>query len=296
MKYINDNDMLMLNAYSTAPSLAIAGDNVFRLVTDDTKQSKAISKYLNFDGITAVIVLWRNDNYGQGLYNAFKTDFEASGGTVIGGISYPISTTDFTSLATDLNEQIILAKAQHGAENVGVCLFGFEESVMVFESAINSSDLASINWYGCDGNAVLNDLATNSQTAGFAVTVNFTAPNVGIGTADYTPKNAADLSARIEQATGLQPNVNTLSAYDAVKIMGNCFLATNNHEVERMKSVLPQVCVSYNYLGISRELNDAGDLLRANYIFWRIEPAGQSYVWETYATYFAEGEFVELKH
>lgn len=297
MTYINDHEMLMLNAYSTAPSLAIVGDNIFRLVTDDTKQSKAISKYLNFDGIEAVIVVWRNDNYGQGLSDTFIPDFEASGGNIINSVGYPVSTADFSSLAGNLNNQIILAKAQYGADKVGVCLFGFDESALMFEAALAQSDLATVQWYGCDGNAVLNDIATNPQTAGFAVQVNFTAPNVGIGTADFTPKNAAELSARIQQATGLQPNVNTLTAYDAVRIMGYCYLAADNLQISSMKNVLPQICASYNYLGISRELNDAGDLLNANYIFWRIEPVtGSTYDWNTYATYFADGEYIELKH
>lgn len=296
MDQINNKGMLMLNAYSTAPSLAIPSDNIFRLVPDDTKQSKAISKLLEFDGIEVVIAVWRNDNYGLGLFNAFKTDFELSGGLILNSISYPANTTDFSVIAASLNNQIIQAKIQFGADNVGVCYFGIDESTAMFSAALTQSDLGSINWYGCDGNAVLNDMASDPQVAGFAKLVNFTALNVGIGTADFTPKNTAALSSRIQLSTGLQPNVNTLSAYDAVRILGYCYLATGNQDIGHLKSVLPLICTSYNYLGISRELNMAGDLMNANYIFWRIEANGASYEWRTYATYFAEGDYIEMKN
>ena len=296
MDYINVHQMLMLNAYSTAPSLAIMDDNIFRLVTDDTKQSKAISKYLNFDGISAVIVVWRHDNYGQGLSEAFATDYVVAGGTLINSIPYDFSTTEFSSLTSELNSQIIAAKSQYGTENVGICCFGFDETTMLFEDASAQSDLGTVKWYGCDGNAVINEMASNPVSAAFALQVNFTALNVGLGTADFTPKNAANLSERVQLATGLQPNVNTLSAYDAVRILGNCYLATNNQEVELIKSVLPEICSTYNFLGITRELNEAGDLLNANYIFWKIETSGSSKIWNTSATYFADGDYIELKH
>ncbi len=292
---INNKEMLMLNAYSTAPSLAIPGDNLFRLVPDDTKQSKAISKLLHYDGKNAVIVVWRNDNYGYGLYNAFKSDFESSGGTIINSINYPVNTNDFNLIAADLNDQVVQAKAQFGANKVGICYFGTDESTPMLNAAIAQSDLGSVNWYGCDGNAVLNDMVGNQPVANFAMQVNFTAPNVGIGTARFTPKKTAELSQRIEQATGLQPNVNTLSAYDAVRILGYCYLTTGSLQVASMKSVLPEICASYNLLGISRELNEAGDLLNANYIFWRIEKSGDVNQWETYATYFADGDYIEIK-
>ncbi len=296
MNFINDRGMLMLNSHSTAPSLAIAGDNIFRLMTDDTRQSKAITKYLDFDEIEAVIIVWRNDSYGEGLFNALTPDFEATGGTVFSSISYPANTTDFTTLAADLNEQVIQAKNQYGAGKVGVCCFAIEETSLIFDAATAQSDLVTVPWYGCDGNAVLNDITASTQNAEFAVQVNFTAPAMGIGTASYTPKNAAELTTRIQTATGLQPNVSTLNTYDCVRIMGYCYLAAGSIQVEHMKSVLPQICASYNYLGISRELNEAGDLLNANYIFWRIEAVGESYEWDTYATYFADGEYIELKN
>ena len=44
--YADSNNMLLISQSSTAPELAIAGDNVFRFVTDDTRQGPAIARAL----------------------------------------------------------------------------------------------------------------------------------------------------------------------------------------------------------------------------------------------------------
>ena len=44
--YANNNGILLVSHSSTAPSLAIKGDNDFRFVPDDTHQSKAISSLM----------------------------------------------------------------------------------------------------------------------------------------------------------------------------------------------------------------------------------------------------------
>ena len=42
--YADKNDILLVSHSSTAPSLAIPGDNLFRFVPDDTHQGEAITK------------------------------------------------------------------------------------------------------------------------------------------------------------------------------------------------------------------------------------------------------------
>jgi branched-chain amino acid transport system substrate-binding protein len=78
--YADNNDVILLSHSSTAPSLAIEGDNVFRFVPDDTHQANAISRLMWDDGIRIVIPFWRNDVYGSELLQAVKKNFENMGG------------------------------------------------------------------------------------------------------------------------------------------------------------------------------------------------------------------------
>ena len=78
--FADKNDIILFSPSSTAPSLAIEGDNVFRLVPDDSHQAKAISKMMWEQGIRVIIPFWRNDVYGSELMRAVRANFQAMGG------------------------------------------------------------------------------------------------------------------------------------------------------------------------------------------------------------------------
>jgi branched-chain amino acid transport system substrate-binding protein len=52
---------VLISQGSTASSLSIAGDNIFRLVPDDTREAVAMTTMLRADGIRALIPVWRTD-------------------------------------------------------------------------------------------------------------------------------------------------------------------------------------------------------------------------------------------
>jgi branched-chain amino acid transport system substrate-binding protein len=68
--FADENDVLLISHSSTAPSLAIAGDNLFRFVPEDRQQGEAIAKKMWNDGIPIVVPMWRNDIYGNELYKS----------------------------------------------------------------------------------------------------------------------------------------------------------------------------------------------------------------------------------
>ena len=53
--FADKNGLILISPSSTAPSLAIEGDNVFRFVPDDSHQAKAISKIMWDHGIRVVV-------------------------------------------------------------------------------------------------------------------------------------------------------------------------------------------------------------------------------------------------
>jgi ABC-type branched-subunit amino acid transport system substrate-binding protein len=100
---------------------------------------------------------------------------------------------------------------------------------------------------------------------------------------------------KISELSGIYPDTYSLNSYDAVQILGQAYDIVQSYNTELIRNVLPTVCSTYNYVGLSRKLNSSGDLETANYIFWTIKPGMGKYYWETYATYVAEGDYIRIK-
>src|SRR5216117_4395255 len=104
--YADAHNILVISQGSTASSLAIPGDNIFRLCPDDVLEAKAIVALMQHDGIQAIAPLWRNDAGNNGLHDSVKAQFEALGGTVTQGFQYEPTTTDFSAATSSIASQI----------------------------------------------------------------------------------------------------------------------------------------------------------------------------------------------
>src|SRR5881227_3097686 len=108
--YADAHNILVISQGSTASSLAIPGDNIFRL--------------------------WRNDAGNNGLHDSVKAQFEALGGTVASGFRYETTTTDFSAATSSIASQITtLVGGGTDASTIAVYLAAFDEVVDVFHAA-----------------------------------------------------------------------------------------------------------------------------------------------------------------
>jgi branched-chain amino acid transport system substrate-binding protein len=293
--FVNQNQMLALTCFSSSPSLAVNDDYIFRLITDDNVQGQALVKMMEYDTIHALIPIWREDTYGTGLYQTVKQKFQEQGGTVMQGISYNTSDTSYLELVQQVAPQVTSAIGTFGASHVAVILISYQEAAGFLGAAAVKNDLSLVKWYGCDANVQKASVTSDSAAASFARSVRFLAPIMGIGTADKLPATAQNLSDKIFFKTGLHPDAYALTAYDAVQIYGLAYDIVRSYSSKLIKTVLPSVCESYNYLGISRKLNPAGDLSTANYIFWNVVRVQSGFGWDTFATYMADGDYILIR-
>ena len=65
--YANQEGVILLSPSSVASSLAIADDNLFRLVPSDGNQAAAVTALFDYDGIETIIPVLRDDVWGDGL-------------------------------------------------------------------------------------------------------------------------------------------------------------------------------------------------------------------------------------
>jgi len=295
-KYADDNDILLFSP-STAPSLAIPGDNVFRFVPDDTNQGKAIANKMWQDGIRVVVPFWRSDLWGNDLYSSMKQNFETLGGTVVDGISYvphigelsaSLNRINFIVWDQELksmNSKVSQATALHGTDKVAVFLIAFDEVVPIHMMAGMHPDLASVRWYGSDGSAKNDALVRNSHSAMFSVKTGFLNPMYGI---EENNERLKLLEEEIEHRTHIPPSPYASLAYDAFWVAAltqNATLATN--DFSSLKSTLVQK--SNSYLGVTGNttLNDAGDRKYGNYYFWVVaeKEDHDGFYWEPVGKY-----------
>src|SRR5215469_12325151 len=104
--YADAHNILVISQGSTASSLAIPGDNIFRLCPNDMREADAIVALMKHDGIQHIVPLLRNDAGNNGLHDSVKARFEAVGGTVATGFRYETTTTNFSAATSMIASQI----------------------------------------------------------------------------------------------------------------------------------------------------------------------------------------------
>ncbi|MCK9278179.1 MAG: ABC transporter substrate-binding protein [Methanoculleus sp.] len=281
--YADEHGIIIVSILSTAPSLAIPGDNVFRFVPPDTYQADATASLFELDGTAAIVPISRGDIWGDELRNLTATAFEARNGTVYDGVRYMPGSEDYAGMVADLDVQIGQAVAVHGKERVGVYAVTFNEIVPIMTAAAETENLTTVRWYGCDGNGLLNSLATTGDTARFAARTNFTAP--AIGNAELDPRSEV-VYQKIRDRLGREPDGYSMASYDALWVVTLVGLQTDSPNIAALKAALMETAMWYSCaLSEAAEPDPAGDRSTAHYCFLSVEVDGDGYRWVPVAQY-----------
>ena len=275
--YAGANGMLLVSPSSTAPSLAIPGDAIFRLAPNDAGQGRALGKLLDSDGIGALVPFWRGDTYGDELRDAAARDFEGRGGVVQAGVRYDPTTPEHSLEVQLLNKYVAEATGRYGADRVAVLVIGFDEVESIIRTASQYDNLKSVRWYSNDAvdqrSALLEDrVFTEFLTDVEFRIVEFLVTNGELG-GYVRDAVAADFGEDVS------PYV--YPAYDAVWIVGKAIEAAGGADTSMVKAALPGVASQYTGALSSTRLDGAGDLDLVNYSIWSVEDGS----WTAKTTY-----------
>jgi branched-chain amino acid transport system substrate-binding protein len=276
--YADRHNILVISQGSTASSLSIPGDNIFRMCPDDSREAAAIVALMWHDGIRTVVPLWRNDAGNQGLHDSVQSAFQSLGGAVAPGFRYDTTTTDFSAATAAISSQVAGARLGSSASTIGIYLAAFDEVVGVFQSAQADPTLATTAWYGSDGVALSAALVGNSEAAAFATTVGY--PNPIFGLQDSLQRKWQPVSNAIQARTGIEPDAYALSAYDALFIVDLASREAGGTEnFHAFKAAFVHVADTYTGVTGSTALDAAGDRAAANFDFWEVQLQGSTYAW-----------------
>ena len=259
--YADSNNMLIISYASSATSLSIPNDNLYRLAPDTTQQGNAIANIIYSEGITTLIPIWRGDIWGDGLHDSIFSEFTRIGGTVDEGIRYFPDTTMFPIETSFLAQRVQHHVDSIDAEKIGVLIIGFQEYVQIIFSALQYDILDDVRWFGSPGITETSQIVNDPTLKEFSERTQFTAVQFG---ASYSSEYD-EVKNRIELEIGRSASIYAFTAYDSVWIFGLAMLETQSDDVSIVKAKIPEI--AENYIGVigSTKLNNAGDLDTANY-------------------------------
>lgn len=119
------NGMLILSPSATSPGLSDIDDRdlFFRTAPSDARQGEVLAELTMARGVDEVAVTYTNNDYGQGLSDAFERAFEALGGTVAVSVAHEDGKADYaaevsTLSASGASELLVIGYVDQGGRQV----------------------------------------------------------------------------------------------------------------------------------------------------------------------------------
>lgn len=135
--------VLLISPAATSPEISGLQDNdlVFRTIPSDEYQGQALARTLLERGTMKVAVSFINNDYGKGIAEAFKKEYEAKGGEIAG---YEAHEENKSSYRSDL-----ASLARGGADTLVLLDYGDTSGLTVLREAIENGFFE--NFVGAEG-------------------------------------------------------------------------------------------------------------------------------------------------
>jgi branched-chain amino acid transport system substrate-binding protein len=271
--YANSHNVVLISPSSTAPQLAIANDYLFRTAPNDANQGHADARMMLDRGAKALIILSRQDTYGQGLANATSSFFTYLGGSsvkVIDTIFYPTDTTDFSTYVKTLNDDFNANLVAYGANGIAIDVIAFEEFgslILKAKSNYNSAfPWSTLPWFGTDGES--QDSVIVNATYGQLVS------QVRLPSTLYAQSNNSKTVALFNAFKAANPSLicdsYCLGAYDDVWLGALATLQAGVNDGAKIQAAM--LGVAANYYGVQGfdGMQPSGDLIPSQYQIWKV--------------------------
>jgi branched-chain amino acid transport system substrate-binding protein len=271
--------ILVVSPSSTASSLSLPNDMVFRYAPGDQIVGQAVANTMIQQGKQVLVAISRNDAGSLGLESAITNHFSNAGGQVYNEGTFDGTTTDFSATITNVKNRLLSLSASYSSNQIGVLSTSFDESILLFSQASPDSVLSSVNWYGGVGFFKNQNLLSNVAASQFAVNTHFFSPCFSLPTGAEI--QYADLLSKIYSLSGYHADALTLCSYDIIHVMAK-MIAQNNGLPKGATTLQQQFLNTSNgYAGVTGNimLNENGDRASGSFDYWGVENNSGTYQW-----------------
>ncbi|PJJ83133.1 ABC transporter substrate-binding protein [Mucilaginibacter auburnensis] len=277
---IDDAELMVVSQSSTAGSLSIPDDAIFRYCPPDKIEGAAMANTIYTKGIKGLVTVARDDAGNKGLQTSTGAAFTAKGGQTTALTPYAATAPNYAAVIASIKAQVTTLSGTYGADKVGVYLASFDEGVELFKLAAADAILSNVKWFGSDGVALSTAFLSDAAAADFAIKTAYFAPAFGLPVA--TEAQWKPIAARIKAKTNLEPDAFALAAYDAAWSIAHTLEATNGSTIDFKQTKFKFTEQSNAYMGItgSTTLDENGDRAAGSFDYFGIVKEGSNYVWK----------------
>jgi branched-chain amino acid transport system substrate-binding protein len=135
--------VVQISPSASAPVLTTLADNdlVFRTTPSDAFQGVKLADLVISKGVTDVAVTYVNNDYGKGLADVFRAQFEANGGTISAFVAHEDGKADYRPEIGQL--------ASSGSQNLVLIAYASGSARTILQQSIEGGDFTS--FIGVDG-------------------------------------------------------------------------------------------------------------------------------------------------
>ena len=284
--FADSNNITLISPSSTAASLAIEGDALFRLVPNDDLQGRVLADVIhnrqgdilagliNVSGAEAVVSLVRNDTWGRGLLDSASARLELHGIPITPILHAPHG-ANWTDIASRLASEIDSLRAN--GSSPAVLHVGFQGDFAAIAGQHAGGEyggrLASVPWYGTDGVARGSSIVSDPESLALADAANLTATVFDV---PESPRLDAVRAAMASRGVA-SPGPYAYTSYDATLVMARAVemaMAAGgpSYTPADVRGMVRAAAAAHDGVLGDIELNRAGDLRSPNgYATWTVE-------------------------
>ena len=259
-QFADENAIVLVSPTSSGSVAAIPDDNIFRVMyPPDTFASRAYAAIARQRAYDNVVALHIDDPFGNGLVEAFTSEFEKTGGTVI-SFSYAPDAANLHSEAAAIGAEI----ARLGDNTVFFCICFLVDAQRVMQLALVDPLLSSVEWMGIQAMTSA-EILEDPAHAQLLADVNFISVSLSDTSTPLTQLFVDDFSATYDMPPGPFTNY----AFDAANIAMLTMLAAGN-DGKAVKSMLPFIANHYIGTSVQAFLDENGDQAIAIYGIYQL--------------------------
>ena len=276
----DDANIIVVSQSSTAGSLAIANDAIFRFCPSDKIEGAAIAATIYKKGFRGLVTVARDDAGNKGLQTSTGAAFTDKGGQTVPIAPYAVTNTNYASVISALKTQVSALITAKGADKVGIYLASFDEGAELFKLAAADAVLSNVKWFGGDGVVLSTAFLSDAAVADFVIKTGFFAPSFGLPVA--TEAQWKPVAARIKAKTDTEPDAFALAAYDALWTIAYTLEANNGTTADfaKLKSSFVEQANKHTGIVGAEALDNDGDRATGTFDYFSVIKEGTTYVWK----------------